>query len=460
MQNNMSKNDLNATNTSAQMLDWADLYTLYQEPYEVALRDTPKHLWIGLEEPAPCKHDEVAIMVLTAGICGTDVRVYGGERVVPPGRIGHESVAMVIEVGETASKHGFKPGMIVTIDCNNPDNSRRDLHLDAALGRFYRVPADFVTAVPQQRLISIHDHFYSQKISPAHAAIVEPMTVALHAIDYLRQGRVVQREEYDLALQNQRRTHIPVINHLKSKNIVITGAGSIAVFAAMLARVSGAKNVIMLNRDTTRLQHAAEMAKPDFVFADTPDIGETLIDLSRSIGPIEYVLVASHMSAVEKAFSYLHPGGTVIMVAGIPKDGLLKTDTGEVALYPIRHDDLHREIKVNGHTYQLMGAHGTNEPLFREVLEYMANGVFEQFKIDPTEQVTHIVSLGSLPSVFELLHAKKPLCGELMGKVLIDFRLTGQQQYTKKQYLDRFGEKAQELFSHRGFSQVKNWHKK
>jgi len=40
--------------------------------------------------------------------------------------------------------------------------------------------------------------------------------------------------------------------------------------------------------------------------------------------------------------------------------------------------------------------------------------------------------------------------------VLIDFRLTGEQHYTKKQYIERFGAKADELFTHHGFTQVLN----
>ena len=264
---------------------WQKCYRLYQKPYEVVKRDKPFQMWVDLEQPEPCAEDEITIMMCAAGICGTDLRVYSGDRPVPAGRIGHEGVAVVIDVGAKAKERGYREGTVVVVDCNHPDARKRDLHLDGVLGRFYRVPADFVMAGPQQRIIPIDKRVLStQRIAPAAAALIEPLTVVAHALDYLKRGEPKPREFYDCYLHVEELPHADEPDLLRGKNIVIAGAGSIAVFAACLARIHQVKSVTIVNRDPIRLAHAARVAKPDYCFPDDDNTPMKLRDHFREKG--------------------------------------------------------------------------------------------------------------------------------------------------------------------------------
>jgi threonine dehydrogenase-like Zn-dependent dehydrogenase len=443
--------------SQSNMSSWQQVYSLYQHPYEVIRRDKPHQMWVALEHPAPCGEEELTIMMCAAGICGTDLRVYTGERPVPAGRIGHEGFAIIIDVGSKARERGYKKGMFVVIDCNHPDPQKRDLHLDGVLGRFYRVPADFVTCEPQRRIIPIDSELRSGCISPATAALIEPMTVALHALDYLKRGGPKPRAFYD---------HIPPaadlispeeVNRVQGKNILITGAGNIAVFAALLARVNQTKSITLVNRDPARLAHAVKVAKPDYFFEDDDNVSERLRLHFQERGGVDYVLIASHASAVKKATDYINPYGTILLVAGIGKEEILHTDTGAIELYPIRHDDLEREVVVHGKPLKLMGAHGTTQPLFHQVLSYLVQGAFAKEGLNPLEQVTHVVSLAALPEVFALATGGNTIRGRLTGKILIDFRLAGVGIYTIDEYTLAFPQASKEFFTGEGIRAVEHY---
>lgn len=436
---------------------WEQLYRQYQTPYEVIQRDQPYQMWVDLEQPEQCHEEEVTVMMCAAGICGTDIRVYAGERPVPAGRIGHEAFAVIIDVGEKAKEKGYRKGMFVVVDCNHPDVKKRDLHLDGVLGRFYRVPADFVMSEPQQRLIPIDGYLSQQHIAPATGALVEPMTVALHALDYLRKGGPRPREFYDHYLSKTDPMPANEVNLLRGKNIVVTGAGSIAVFTACLARINQAKSITLVNRDQTRLARAVKVAKPDYFFLDDTNISTKLLQHFREQGGIDYVIVASHERAVAKATEYINPGGTILIVAGVGKKEVLQTDTEAIELYPIRHDDLEKEVVVHGKPIKLMGAHGTAQPLFHEVLSYLIQGAFDKFGINPLDQVSHIASLEALPQVFALATSGRTISNTHIGKILVDFRLAGKIVYTLDEYTSTFPQESREFLTGKGIRAIEKY---
>ena len=439
-------------------LTWEQCYQLYQEPYEVVKRDKPFQMWMDVEQPEPCAEDEIAIMMCAAGICGTDLRVFSGERSVPAGRIGHEGVAVVIDVGAKAKEQGYREGMIVVIDCNHPDARKRDFHLDAVLGRFYRVSAAFVMSQPQQRIIPIDRRALSfGRIAPASAALIEPLTVVAHALDCLKRGEPKPREFYDRYLHMEELSHANGPDLLRGKNMVITGAGSIAVFAACLARIHQVKSVTIVNRDPVRLAHAARVAKPDYCFLDDNEMPMKLHDHFREKGGVDCVFVASHAGAITKATHYLNPGGTILLVAGIGKEEVLQTDTETVALYPLRHDDLATDIVVDSKPIRIMGAHGTTQTQFHQVISYFAQGEFEKYGLDPLRQVTHVASLGAMPDVFALATREKMINYALVGKVLVDFRLTGNVIYTIEEYTTTFPHESREFLTGQGIADIKKY---
>lgn len=60
------------------------------------------------------------MVLLFAGVTGSDIDIYTGMRPAPPGIMGHEVVGQVIKVGEKVKD--IKVGEIITMNPNNPQD--------------------------------------------------------------------------------------------------------------------------------------------------------------------------------------------------------------------------------------------------------------------------------------------------------------------------------------------------
>src|SRR5262245_25943228 len=141
--------------------------------------------------PVPAVGDaDVLVRVRASGICGSDVHGYDGStgRRLPPLVMGHEAAGVVEKVGTAV--RGIAPGDRVTFDSTvscgrceycrhgrvNLCDARRvlgvacaDYRQDGAYAEYVSVPGHIVYALPPE-------------VSFEHAALVEPVSVAVHAV--------------------------------------------------------------------------------------------------------------------------------------------------------------------------------------------------------------------------------------------------------------------------------------
>ena len=196
--------------------------------------------------------DDVRIAVRYVGLCGTDLHIFHGHmdsRVDIPAVIGHEMSGVVSEVGSAVAD--WHPGDVVTVmplkwDGTCPaclaGNSYicQNLKLvgidtPGALQGEWVVPSSLLVRVPED-------------VSLAHAALVEPVAVAVHDV-----------RRSDLA---------------PGQKAVVIGAGPIGVLIASVAREVGAE-VAIVELDAARRS-----------FAD--DLGLTTID-PRAVDAVAWV---------------------------------------------------------------------------------------------------------------------------------------------------------------------------
>jgi len=189
----------------------------------------------SVQESEP-QSDEVQIDVAFCGICGTDLHVYLGhmdQRIGDHRVIGHEMSGTVRSVGADVS--GFKAGDPVVVrpldacgECPSCQRGYRHvcqnlkflgLDTDGAFQQRWNVPAHTVHKLPAH-------------LSLQHAALVEPMAVAVHDV---RRGRVVAGED-----------------------ILVVGGGPIGMLVALVAKHAGA-NVTVSEINTHRLAMAEAM---------------------------------------------------------------------------------------------------------------------------------------------------------------------------------------------------------
>ncbi|WP_146794348.1 zinc-dependent alcohol dehydrogenase [Agrococcus baldri] len=189
---------------------------------------------VGEAEPRTPAADEVTIRVAYNGICGTDLHIVQGHmdaRVAMPAVIGHEMSGVVEQVG--AEVTGLATGAPVTVmplrwcgECASCLAGHQHIcqRLDfvgidspGALQELWTVPASLVVPLPAG-------------LSLQHAALVEPLAVAVHDV---RRSRLREGE-----------------------TAVVIGGGPIGQLIAVVARATGAA-VILAEPDAERRAFAA-----------------------------------------------------------------------------------------------------------------------------------------------------------------------------------------------------------
>lgn len=183
-------------------------------PYDISIKDIP--------EPQ-CKPGEVKVKVEAAGICGSDVAAYKGTSPLCsyPRIIGHEIIGSIVEIN--GEPRGFQEGDRVVLEpyiyCGSCYPCRKGrtnccenlkvlgVHTDGGMCDYFCHPLSLVHKIDEG------------KVSLAELALIEPLSIALHA-----NHRVdVKAEEY----------------------ILIMGAGAIGNLAGQVALAYGAHPIIV-----------------------------------------------------------------------------------------------------------------------------------------------------------------------------------------------------------------------
>lgn len=128
---------------------------------------------------------KLAVRVLMAGVCGTDVATVRGDRPDVPDVLGHETVGVVLTAPASWQAHGFREGMRVVL---NPNRIVDDVH---------QRTGETSDGVWQDVVVFDDDHLRHQQVIPVprsirdiHAALLEPLACAVHALEAVGRARL------------------------------------------------------------------------------------------------------------------------------------------------------------------------------------------------------------------------------------------------------------------------------
>jgi L-iditol 2-dehydrogenase len=248
--------------------------------------------------------DEVLLKVVSAGICGTDLRILHGEhRKYPVGTVripGHEVVGDIVAVG--AQVAGLEPGRRVMVapnygcgrcrQCVSGNNNlcadfgAIGITVDGAFAEYLRIPA---ALIQQGNLIPIEND-----VDPAAAALIEPFACVLRGQEPLRIG--------------------------SDDVVLVVGAGPIGVMHVMLARLRGAKRVIVSELSASRLPQALALGADRGVNAAEEDLAQVVIAETGGRGADVIITAAPAHRAQEDALRLAAIGGRINYFGGLPKD--------------------------------------------------------------------------------------------------------------------------------------------
>jgi threonine 3-dehydrogenase len=253
------------------------------------------------DQPVPnCGEDSVLIRILKAGVCGTDVHIYGWDdwashRVKPPLIVGHEFVGVVEKVGEEVDD--IKPGDLVSgeghIGCGHCFFCRtgqghicREMKIigvdrDGCFAEWFSFPAVNVWKVKNE-------------IPLEAAAIFDPFGNAMHTV---------------------------MAQSVAGKTVAVVGVGSIGLMACKIASVAGALAVIAIDPQ----EHKRKLALgygATHAFDPTADgWKQQLLSATRESSGVDVVLeMSGSRIGIRDTFELVRPGGEVALLGIPPSD--------------------------------------------------------------------------------------------------------------------------------------------
>jgi 2-desacetyl-2-hydroxyethyl bacteriochlorophyllide A dehydrogenase len=266
----------------------------YSSRVKAAILHGPRDLRVESSRTPEIQVDEVLVRVAVAGLCGTDYRIWSGDRPVTYPRVmGHEFVGRVEAVGPGVTR--VAPGDRVAVEPNYSCGTcplccegNRNLCLaraavgidvDGAFAELVRVPSRCCWQAPAT-------------VADEDLALTEPLAVVVRAV-----GRGGVRA---------------------GESVAVVGAGTLGLLALQVARGRGAR-VLVVGRSARRFALARELgAEATHAVADAPLEGVAGTFSGRE-GVDCVIETAGTAEAVNHGLALVRPGGRVVLT-GLPHE--------------------------------------------------------------------------------------------------------------------------------------------
>ena len=246
-------------------------------------------------EPGP---GEVLVRVRAAGICGSDLRHYRGERpeATYPIRAGHELSGEVVAIGPGVT--GLEPGRRVGIE---------PLHLlGCGACRWCRRGAYHICPTRGQRAgRAVQSVGFSEfDLAPVESLVALPETVSFEAAALL--------DVYGVAIHGVHRVPLR-----PTDTVAVVGTGAVGLTQGQVARALGARRVIVIGRRAQPLAVARACGAADEVVdTSTVDVHRAILELTAGAGA-DIVFEASGSLQALPLCCELAAGGGRVGISGL-----------------------------------------------------------------------------------------------------------------------------------------------
>jgi L-iditol 2-dehydrogenase len=314
--------------------------------------------------PVPAA-DEVRIRVAACGICGSDVHGYDGStgRRIPPIVMGHEAAGIIDSVGSAVTK--FAVGERVTFDSTvfcgscgfclkgqiNLCDNRRVLGVSCADYRSAGAFAEYI--VVPSRIV----HHLPANLSFAEAAMLEAISVALHAVS--------------------------LSNVVPEETALVLGSGMIGLLTLQALQVAGCSRIFVADVDASRLK-LADGFGANALLGTGEDLVSQISQLTDGKGVDLAIEAVGVDEAISTAVDCVSKGGRVTLVGNV---------SAQVTL-PLQ--------KVVARQIRLQGSCASSGE-YPRAIELLASR-----KIQVKSLITAVAPLEDGPRWFERLYAREP----------------------------------------------------
>lgn len=326
--------------------------------------DRPKSVQIINSKIPKVKPNEILVKVKTVGICGTDLKIYDGSisyiqegQLELPHTPGHEWVGTVEETGTLVTE--FNVDDKVTGECHIGcgmcdacSNGRQNI---CAKRLRYGILQDGsmteYIVIPEKAAHKIPKH-----ITDEEACLVEPLTVALYALDKLKE--------------------------VAGSTILITGLGPIGALVSEIARLMGASFIIGADINPYALQMGKRLGCDEVIDTSKSDLQTEVNLLTKNIGPDIIIEATGVETLMPEILNMIKASGQISLI------GLYQEDVKINANLIISKD-----IKIDGNM--------ASARVWERAINLISSG-----KIDVSKIITHQYSIDEVGAAFETAYNK------------------------------------------------------
>ncbi|MGJ9457260.1 zinc-dependent alcohol dehydrogenase [Oceanobacillus sp. CF4.6] len=371
----------------------------YQGKYKVEVKN--------VEAPRIQDPQDVVIKITSSAICGSDLHLYQGNFPLPINYvIGHEPMGIVEEVGHDVTK--LKKGDRVVIPftvacgtcpyCNNHLESQCDNanpHYDS--GGYFG---------------------YSEKFGDYPGGQAEYLRVPFgNYTPFLIPEDCELEDEKLLFLSDVLPTAYWSVENAGVKEgdtVIVLGCGPVGLMTQKFAWQKGAERVIAVDYFNYRLNHAKNINRTEvYDFTKYDDMGETLKELTK--GGADVVIDCVGMDGKKSPLEFVEQklklqGGTLgpiqISTKAVKKGGIVQITGvygGNYNLFPLG--------AFFSRNITLKTGQAPARTYMKEIYEQIKSN-----KIDPTDIITHTLSLDQAEHGYDIFHARKDDCVKVILK--------------------------------------------
>lgn len=301
--------------------------------------------------------DEVLIKLIYGGFCGTDAHVFRHKHASAtiPRVLGHEycgEIAAIntnkptnLKIGDFVTSHPLNACGVCDPCLSGSENACKHLeiygvHIDGCFVEYFKVPISKVCKI-------------DKSVDPQVAALIEPLTVALH--------------------------DIRVSGFRGGQSVFIISAGPIGLAIAEVVRHYGASKVVLSEMNQYRIDLAKSLGF-EVVNPTEDGVEKKLMDMTGGKG-FEMIYEASGSRAGTALMTKVAANCSTMVVVGVPTD-VYPVDTGAM---------LAKELK-------LVGVRIHSQLDFQKAVELVNSGVLND---NLKKMVTHVFSLQDIAEAMD-----------------------------------------------------------